>query len=551
MNLARRSCTDAYRPAVRNGGLLNSGLKWTDATAASTRPHVLRSRRMTALFSAASAATCLSFFAGAVAADEKSINPKIAQITNEVKEDRIRSIIAKLVSFETRNTMSTQDDPVRGIGAARQWIFTEFQSYSPRLEVKFDKYRVKKQGQRIFKDVDLWNVIATLPGKKFPETQIIISAHYDSLNLGARSAGQATGPGTDAAGAPTGERPQLTPADYEKIAGLSAPGACDDGSGTAAVMELARVMSQYEFDKTLVFVAFAGEEQGLVGSSLLAAKSRNENLQIEAVLNNDIIGTDVAGNGRMSNNSVNVYSDEMMDSVNQQLARYVREIGQRYIPGMKVETIFMQDRIGRGGDHTPFQLEGFAAVRISTPNENYANQHRATDLLESMSVPYTTKVAKLNAAVAASLAWAPKAPQVLRIPGTGGARGGSSAGTDVAGSTAGGRAAANTDGGAAGRGGRRPIPMISRGGGYDAVLQWRPASPGDEIKGYAILVRPTTSPYWEQEIYAGNVTQYTLKDVSIDDAKFGVKAIGMDGSESLVTSYTYPPRQKTEIEVVQ
>ncbi len=163
------------------------------------------------------------------------------------------------------------------------------------------------------------------------------------MNLGTRPAGQPAGPGNDAPAVPIGERPQQTPADFEKNANLPAPGACDDGSGTSAVMELARVMSQYEFDKTIVFVAFAGEEQGLVGSSLLAAKSKKEGVQIEAVLNNDIIGTDVSGNGRMSNNSVSVFSDESMDSVNQQLARYVREVGQRYIPSFKVDTVFMQD----------------------------------------------------------------------------------------------------------------------------------------------------------------------------------------------------------------
>lgn len=455
----------------------------------------------------------LLLLAGLTAADEKSVHPKIGRIIEEVSEARIKAIIEKLVSFETRNTMSAQDDPVRGIGAARQWIFNEFQSYSPRLEVKFDKYRVKKQGQRIFKDVDLWNVIAVLPGK-FPETQMLLSAHYDTLNLGTRPAGQAAGPGNDAPAPPT-------PADYEKSANLPAPGACDDGSGTAAVMELARVMSQYEFDKTLVFVAFAGEEQGLVGSNLLAAKSKKESAQIEAVLNNDIIGTDVSGNGRMSNNSVSVFSDEAMDSVHQQLARYVRDIGQRYIPSFRIDTVFMQDRLGRGGDHTPFQWEGFAAVRISTPNENYQHQHRATDFLEHMSVPYTMKVAKMNAAVAASLALAPKAPVVTR---------------------------AQTNSGAPGRG---RGPMISRGRGYDAVLQWRPNGDDADIKGYSIVIRPTTSSYWEQEIYVGKVNQYTLRDVSIDDAKFGVKAIGVDGSESLVTVYAYPPRQKTVIETVE
>src|SRR5262245_9748579 len=224
---------------------------------------------------AAAPLALLLSFSLTTTADEKSVNPRISKIVEEVNEGRIKAIIARLVSFETRNTMSTQDDPVRGVGAARQWIFNEFKSYSPRLEVKFDKYRVKKQGQRIFKDVDLWNVIAVLPGKKFPETQIIISAHYDSLNLGTRPAGQPAGPATDAAPGGGGTA-NLTPADFERNANLDAPGACDDGSGVSAVMELARVMSQYEFDKTLVFVTFAGEEQGLIGSNLLAAKRSEE-----------------------------------------------------------------------------------------------------------------------------------------------------------------------------------------------------------------------------------------------------------------------------------
>jgi hypothetical protein len=475
-------------------------------------------------------------------ADEKALNPQVQKIMDEVSEARVRAILEKLVSFGTRNTMSNQDDPVRGVGAARQWILNEFKSYSPRLQVSFDKYRVKKQGQRIFKDVDLYNVIAILPGKKMPETQIVVSGHYDSLNLGTRPPGSGpAGPGTDApAGAPA-QQPQLTPEQFEKNANLDAPGACDDGSGTAAVMELARVMSQYEFDKTLVFVTFAGEEQGLIGSTLLAARAKKENQIIEAVLNNDIIGTDVAGNGRMGNSTVSVYSDEAMDSPAQQLSRYVRDIGERYMPGFTVDTVFMQDRLGRGGDHTPFQLEGFAAVRISTPNEIYANQHRATDILESMSVPYATKVAKLNAVVAASLAMAPKPPVVMRQPGTGGgARGGG--GTQPA-----------TDGAsrAGAAGGRRPGPMITRGSGYDAVLQWRALGPEDNIKGYTVVMRATTAPYWERETYVGKATQFTMKDVSIDDVKFGVKAVGIDGSESMVTPYAYPPRQKAVIETVQ
>jgi hypothetical protein len=307
-------------------------------------------------------------------------------------------------------------------------------------------------------------------------------------------------------------------------------------------------MSQYEFDKTLVFVAFAGEEQGLIGSSLQAAKARKENTVIEAVLNNDIIGTDTSGNGRIGNTSVNVYSDETADSPSQQLSRYAREIGERYIPAMKVSTIFMGDRLGRGGDHTPFQWEGYAAVRFSTPNEIYANQHRATDLLENMSAPYTAKVARVNAVVAASLALAPKAPVVMRTPAQGRAGGRSADGAATP--------AAAARGGAAGTATpparRPPTPMISRGqSGYDALLQWRPAGPDASIKGYTVVMRATTSPYWEQEIYVGKVTQYLIKDVSIDDLKFGVKAIGADGGESLVSPYLYPARVKTEIETIQ
>jgi hypothetical protein len=479
--------------------------------------------------------TALSFFAGLGPADEKAVNPKIARIANEVSEDRIQAIIEKLVSFGTRNTMSDATDPAHGVGAARQWILEQMQNYSPKLQVRFDKYRVKKQGQRIFKDVDLYNVIAVLPGKTMPETQVWITGHYDSLNLGpprTPPAEATAGSGPGANDNPLSATQNMTPADFEKNAALPAPGACDDGSGTAAVMELARVMSQYEFDKTLVFVAFAGEEQGLIGSSLQAAKAHKENVAIEAVLNNDIIGTDTSGNGRFGNTSVSVYSDETMDSSSQQLARYIREIGERYLPSMKVATIFMGDRLGRGGDHTPFQWEGYAAVRFSTPNEIYANQHHATDLLENMSLPYTAKVARVNGVVAASLALSPKPPVVMRIPPPPRA-------ADAAESA---RPAPP----------RRPTPTISRGkSGYDALLQWKPAGPEDGIKGYTVVIRPTTSPYWEQEIYVGKVTQYLMKDVSIDELKFGVKAIGVDGGESLVAAYVYPARAKTEIETIQ
>lgn len=489
------------------------------------------------------AAAALSLFVSALGADEKAVNPQVRKVVDEVSEARIKATLEKLVSFGTRSTMSNPDDPKRGVGAARQWIFDEFKSYSPRLQVRFDKWRVKKTG-RIFKDVDLYDVIAVLPGKTMPEAEILVTAHYDSINMGQRAAQP---PSTDGSFTPP---PQLSLEELEKQANLPAPGACDDGSGIAAVMELARVMSQYEFDKTLVFVAFAGEEQGLFGSTLEAAKAKKANEQIEAVLNNDIIGTEVSGNGRIDNSSVSVYSDEVMDSPSQQLARLLREVGERYVPSMKVKVLFMQDRLGRGGDHTPFQLEGYAAVRLSTPNENYANQHTATDTLENMSVPYNTRVAKINAAAAASLALSPKPPAVMSLPRTGG--GGRAQSTASVGAGAG---AAAPEGGAAagaGRGGRGPSPMISRGTSrYDAQLRWRVNGSDANLKGFAIVMRPTTSPFWEQEIYVGKVTEYTLKDVSVDDVRFGVKAIGVDGTESIVSPYVYPARKKAEIETVQ
>jgi hypothetical protein len=385
-----------------------------------------------------------------------------------------------------------------------------------------------------------------------PETEIIVSGHYDTINLGRPQRGAAAGPGGAEAPAAGGERPAQNN-NWEANAELPAPGACDDASGVAAAMELARVMSQYEFDKTLVFIAFAGEEQGLVGSTLEAEKMKADKVDIEAVLNNDIIGTDVSGNGRSDSSSVAIYSDEVMDSPAQSLARYVKLMGERYMPSMRVDIQFMQDRLGRGGDHTPFQQQGFAAVRVSTPNEIYANQHHETDTLDNMSVPYTTRVAKINAAAMASLGLSPKAPAVARLPGAGrgnGAGRGATTPSNAAGPSANNATATPGRGGRAGNTGaaaaaRGPLPMVTRGGGYDAVLQWRPAGNEASIQGYSVVMRPTTAPLWEHEIYVGKVNTYTLKDVSVDDVRFGVKAIGNDGTESVVSAYVYPERAKT------
>ncbi len=441
-----------------------------------------------------------------VCAQERALQPRVREMVDAVSAERIEATILKLASFPTRNTMSSE-----GNAAARQWIFDQMKSYSPRLEVSLEHFRLKKNEERVFRDTDLYNVVAVLPGTSMPETQVLITGHYDTLNL----VPLADQPKDDS-GDSLGER--TVKYDWTK-ADAAAPGANDDGSGTAAVMELARVMSQYRFAKTLVFIAFAGEEQGLLGSTLHAAQARKESVEIEAVLNNDIIGGEVAGNGRVGNSVVNVYSDETMDSVSQGLARYARRMGERYLPSMKVANVLMQDRLGRGGDHTPFQWEGYAAVRFSTPNENYEHEHSATDLPAFMSAPYTARVARINAAVAASLALAPKAPVVMQEAKTGTLKG-------------------------------RLVPQISRGKSrYDAQLKWKSAGPTENLKGYAIVMRATTAPDWEQEIFVGKVQEYLLKDVSIDDVRFGVKAIDNDGNESLVSPYVYPARPKREVPV--
>jgi hypothetical protein len=412
------------------------------------------------------------------------INSVVKQVVDSVSEERLITILKKLESFETRNLYSDPNHPTRGIGAARNWIFEQFKSYSPRLQVSFDTHQLKAQGGRLARDVELRNVVAVLPGTRQPERHIIISGHYDSLNIVRGADGQ----------------PDRSQAD------VVAPGVTDDGSGTAAVMELARVMSQFEFDKTLVFIAFAGEEQGLVGSTLYAKKSKETNQIIEAVLNNDIIGSDVTGSRASDNRSVRVFSEDPADSLSRQVSRYAKRIGELYVPSMRVDMIFRHDRFGRGGDHTPFNHEGYAAVRFTTPNENYANQHSATDTFANCSPPYTTLVTKVNAAVAASLALAPKPPAVTT---------------------------------------ERGAPSLGRGrSGYAAQLRWRNENAEADLAGYVVVMRSTTAPDWEREFFVGNVTEHVMEDVSIDAWTFGVKAVDKDGNESLVSAYVNPPRQR-------
>jgi hypothetical protein len=441
------------------------------------------------------------------------VDPEIQKIVGEISRERIAATMQKLASFETRGNFSDPNQKDRGIGAARRWILEQLESYSPRLDAAFDPYKVKKQGTRILRDVEVVNVVAMLPGTTHPEKRLIVGAHYDSLNVVRRAdAPEAT---------PEGNEPATDDViDFEKSIEAPAPGVTDNAAGTALVMELARVMSQRKFEKTIVFIAFGGEEIGLVGSSLYAAKAKEEKTQIEAMFNNDVVGVAVAGDGHAESGLVHVFSDEPADSASRELARYVRETAQRYVPGFKAEPVFRQDRFARGGDHSPFNANGFPAVRFTSAAENLVIQHTANDTFDKSSPDYAAQVARVNGAALASLALAPSAPETTREITTGSAKG-------------------------------RKTPTVARGKSRsDAVLRWKEA-PGADLAGYAIVIRSSTAPFWEQQTFVGKVTEYTLPGVSIDDIIFGVKAIDIDGHESVVSPWIAAPYALRSIETVQ
>src|SRR5580704_16638883 len=348
--------------------------------------------------------TALCVFQALAQAPLTRLNPAVKQIVDQVSEERIRATMKRLGEFGTRYVGSEQDSETRGIGAAQRWIEAQFKSYSPKLQVSLDKFTVKKN-QRVPKDVDLVNIVAVLAGTIDKDRYVIIGGHYDSI-------ASKRGPGTPN----TNDEGPRTAAEMEP----NAPGVADDASGTAAVMELARIMSQYEYDKSIVFIAFAAEEIGLNGSKNYADEAKAKNMVIEAMLNNDIIGSDVSGNGAAANNRVRLFSEGPEESPSRAVARYAKETAERYLPSMTVDLVFRRDRFSRGGDHTSFVHDGFGAVRFTTPSENFANQHSATDTFANASPSYATRVAKVNAAVLASLALAPKPPVVVAARGQGG-----------------------------------------------------------------------------------------------------------------------------------
>jgi len=442
-------------------------------------------------------------FAQPLAASD--LDPRIVKLVQSVSEERLAAILKKLESFGTRSTLSSQDKPDRGIGAARQWILDEMKSYSPKLQVSFDTYVIAKQG-RITRDVEVRNVMAVLPGRN--PRRIYVSGHYDTV---ARPGGQST----SNAGGPTFRDPDAPPppvADPNAPLDNPAPGVNDDGSGTSIAIELARVFSQsgMAFDATLVFMCHVGEEQGLLGAKLHAEKAVKEKIRIDAVLNNDIVGNDKAGSGIVDGATIRVYSEGPEDSPSRELARFVQRWGERYVPSHKVRPMARPDRFGRGGDHSGYNQFGFAAVGFRESRENFTRQHDVRDTFEGISTPYLAQNARVNAAAAASLAIAPPAPLVTS---------------------------------------ERGQPQISRQPtGYDANLRWT-ASPG--AVAYRIFWREAWGPDWQHDLLVGNVTQTILPNMQIDDFVFGIAAVDAEGHESLVTPYVSTPRPGTPVKTVQ
>lgn len=417
-------------------------------------------------------------------------DPQIELMVNEVSQDSLRATIKKLVSFGTRNTLSSSTDPERGIGAAREWILERFKAFAKesggRLSAKLDTSTYQADGRRIDVTTVLTNVVATLKGTDPNDKRVfVISAHMDSR-------------ATDV---------------MDRIG--DAPGANDDGSGTAAVIECARVMSKHSFPATIIFVALCGEEQGLLGADFMARNAKAEGMEIAAVLNNDMIGNNNSNETNIINNTkVRIFSEGLPalgmderkaasiralglenDGPSRQLARYMKEIGERYIDNLEVVLINRPDRFLRGGDQTPFQQQGFTAVRVTEMNENYNHQHQDIrvengvqygDLEEFMDFEYLRKNTAMNVSNLANLAKSTSEP--------------------------------------------KEVSMLVSGLSNSTTLFWK-ASPSKNLGGYYVLMRETTSPIWQKKFFTKDLL-ITLP-YSKDNYFFAVQSVSTDGNEGL------------------
>jgi hypothetical protein len=450
------------------------------------RPWIAAASLLVALSGPAPAESQGSSVLQAPAADAR-----VSAALGGVSAERIRASIEKLASFGTRATLSAQDPASiaagRGIGAAREWIKAEFERYARDcrgcLEVKTDSF-TQPAADRIPQPTEITNVYAVLKGTDAENAKriVLVTGHYDSRNS--------------------------DPLDGKG----DAPGANDDASGAAISLECARVLSQLKFPATIIFLTVAGEEQGLNGSHHFAQMAKEQGWNLEAVLNNDIVGGDKSV--EQDHSVVRVFSEGLPaaateqeirrirglggenDSGSRQLARYIAEAGRSYDVGVKPILVFRLDRYLRGGDHSSFNQQGFAAVRFTEFREDFDHQHQNVrtengieygDLPKFVDFDYVAQVARLNAASLASLASAPAPP-------------------------------AN-------------VHLLTKDLGNDSTLTWE-ASPGRLASGYEILWRSTTSPEWEQVEKVGDVRRTSLK-LSKDNVIFAVRAVDAEGHRSL------------------
>jgi hypothetical protein len=430
------------------------------------------------------------FVNGAYAQKTIVRDPLISGMLTEVSATNLEQTINKLVSFKTRHSLSDTLSKTTGIGAARNWIKSEFERYNKdnggKLQVSFDSFEQPADGRRILKPVVLKNVVAVLPGTDPADKRMLmVCGHYDSRV-------------TDV----------MNSKDF-------APGANDDASGVAGVLELARVMSKKPFNTTIVFVAMVAEEQGLYGAAHLAKRAREEGWDVHLLLNNDMIGNTYGMETDLKdNNSVRIFSEgvpaaetkeqaglrQSMGSENdgnaRQAARYIKEIGEKYVDQLEVNLIYRKDRFLRGGDHTPFSAQGFTAVRITEMNEDFNRQHQDIrtekgfkygDLPEYLDYTYMQKITRLNLSVLANLALAPAPPS-------------------------------------------DPV-LITSGLTNKSAFRWT-APLGQAPAGYNILMRKTFSPFWEQKFFVKGTSAEI--PYSKDNYFFGLQSVDALGHESLV-----------------
>ncbi len=419
-----------------------------------------------------------------VSAQEVTIDPVIARALSRVRPTQIKRDVARLVGFGTRHTLSTMTSKTSGVGAAARFIQDEFEQAARASKGRmttelweFDPRTVARAARLLNPSYDghpLVNVIARLKGSD-PSRVIIVSGHFDSR---------------------ASKRTDITSA---------APGANDDASGTAAVMEMARALSTIQTRASIWFVAFTGEELGLWGSTALAKHCQDSGINVEGMITNDIIGCALDANGRRDDSFVRCFSrgrptgvttQSESDSPSRQLARYLKSTAKAYVPQLSVRLVFRQDRFLRGGDHRPFNEAGFRAIRLTEPRENYLRQHQDVrvvngkqlgDLPQFIDYDYIARVTRINAAAVLNLAMGPAPVERVRID----------------------------------------VSQLMN----ETRLRWR-RSQDARIKGYRVLMRLTHEPTWKLTKSVGLVTQVTLKE-SKDDYVFAVQAIDANGHCSL------------------